>query len=135
MCLFLAFKLILSRGILHTHETIFVFEFRSRMSYKILKIFVLLWLEFPSPWTWVIPTISSQRSLNMSKVVNIPNNTIVLDELLPISINVDYIISGKVSAKVRNVNSRWQRQKISEYIGKCRKTSKKYKNNHFFSIF
>ena len=49
--------------------------------------------------------------------------------------NADYIVSVKVSARVWNVTSRWHRRKISEYIGKCRKTSKKYKNNHVFSIF
>jgi hypothetical protein len=49
--------------------------------------------------------------------------------------NVVYVMSGKVSARVWNVTSRRHRRKISEYLGKCRKTSKKYKNTHFFQFF
>jgi hypothetical protein len=46
--------------------------------------------------------------------------------------NVVYVVSRIVSARVRNVTSRQHRQKMSKYVGKCRKTSKKYKNTHFF---
>jgi hypothetical protein len=52
-----------------------------------------------------------------------------------VNINVVYVVSGKVSTRVQNVTSRRHRRKMSEYVGKCRKTSKKYKNTHFFSNF
>jgi hypothetical protein len=48
-----------------------------------------------------------------------------------IKINAVYVVSGKVSARVQKRSSRRHRRNMSENVGK---TSKKYKNNHFFQF-
>jgi hypothetical protein len=57
---------------------------------------------------------------------------VVGGHVLVVVCNAIYVMSGKVSARVRKRSSRRHRQKMSEYVSK---TSKKYKNNHFFQFF
>jgi hypothetical protein len=59
----------------------------------------------------------------------------MLTSYLEARINVVYVVSGKVLVRVWNVTSRQHQRKISKYLGKCRKTSKKYENTHFFQFF